>query len=643
MERRMLAAIVLSVVAMFAWLTLFKRPAPKPQDGPPAAAPGEPAPAAMAGDPSPAPVAGPAAPPAPGAPPPAPAGPKPVQDAPHREFTKSFAKGEFLDCDLTTRGGAIQAIRLRNKFEMCARDRSPREPIDVLLPVEPDSLTGMILLDADPADAEGLHTLDWTEGPASDDRVSFSFVTTKGLKIVKTFVFPTEPERYDVELTIDVERVSGEAVKEEVLSLRLLGAAGLAKEPSSHTSIDEASRATIFVAGHHDDPEFHPAGITPVDLDAPEVAHGAFRFVGIQSPYFFAAVFCDGGADAPKVRRAWAVGGDTTRDAVKVRDRLGAWIKERRGRVIGEDREAWERLRTVADHFQTAWVTFDGAVGTSAAPAARRKPFHLYAGPLSRNVFADDRYRAIANVITYPMAPDWLARLLLGIFDLFKSLTGKAGLAVIGMTLAVRGGLMPLSIKNQLSMRRHGRKVAKLKPRLEQLKSRYANDPRKFREEQVKLFREHGVGFPMGCIMMLLQIPIFFSLFAALRIEFDLRHEAFLWIRDLSGPDRLFDFGLSKGLSLIGIPPGGGISALNVLPLLYMALAIYQQRLMPKAMDEQQAQQMKMAKWMAIIFPVLLYNYTAALALYMCFSSIIAIIEGRIVRAKDAADIAAAA
>ena len=71
-----------------------------------------------------------------------------------------------------------------------------------------------------------------------------------------------------------------------------------------------------------------------------------------------------------------------------------------------------------------------------------------------------------------------------------------------------------------------------------------------------------------------------------------------------------------------------------------MGLAIYQQRLMPKPSDEQQAQQMKMAKWMAIIFPVLLYNYTAALALYMCCSSIIAIIESRIVRTKDAHDIA---
>ena len=79
------------------------------------------------------------------------------------------------------------------------------------------------------------------------------------------------------------------------------------------------------------------------------------------------------------------------------------------------------------------------------APAGVATPvFHLYAGPLSRNVFSDDRYSSLANVITYPMAPDWLARLLLAIFDLFKGLTSSAGLAVLMMTLTVRGGLMPL-------------------------------------------------------------------------------------------------------------------------------------------------------------------------------------------------------
>ena len=73
-----------------------------------------------------------------------------------------------------------------------------------------------------------------------------------------------------------------------MLTLRLLGAAGLAKEPTSHTSIEEASQTVVFVAGSQDDPAFHSAGFDAIALDAPEVANRAFRYAGIHSPYFFA-------------------------------------------------------------------------------------------------------------------------------------------------------------------------------------------------------------------------------------------------------------------------------------------------------------------------------------------------------------------
>ena len=190
-------------------------------------------------------------------------------------------------------------------------------------------------------------------------------------------------------------------------------------------------------------------------------------------------------------------------------------------------------------------------------------------------------------------------------------------------------------------MRRQGRKMAKVKPKLEALKAKWKNDPKRFREEQVKLYREHGIGFPLGCLMLLVQMPIFFALFSCLRAEYGLRHEAFLWIHDLSGPDRLVDFG--RDVLGLGFLPPGGLRGINLLPIVYIALSIWQQRLMPKPLDEQQAQQMRTARWMSILFPILLYNYTGALALYMVVSTTLAIIEGRIVRAIDQREMAAAA
>ena len=121
------------------------------------------------------------------------------------------------------------------------------------------------------------------------------------------------------------------------------------------------------------------------------------------------------------------------------------------------------------------------------------------------------------------------------------------------------------------------------------------------------------------------------ALFASLRMEFTLRGAEFLWISDLSNPDRLID--LPSGFPLI--------SSINLLPILMIVISIYQTRLMPKPTDEQQAQQMKMMKWMPILFAVVLYNYTAALALYMVVSSSVAIFESKIVKHRDEAEQAA--
>ena len=82
-----------------------------------------------------------------------------------------------------------------------------------------------------------------------------------------------------------------------------------------------------------------------------------------------------------------------------------------------------------------------------------------------------------------------------------------------------------------------------MKPKLDALKKKYEKNVKKLREEQAKLYREHGIGFPTGCLMLLVQMPIFFALFSSLRTEYSLRNQAFLWIQDLGGPDKLIDFG----------------------------------------------------------------------------------------------------
>jgi YidC/Oxa1 family membrane protein insertase len=627
----MLTAIVLSLALVFLWGSLFKSSPPqKPAgDGSQPTAPETPSPAPGGNGGNPAP---------PGPPPaPAPPAPAPAQNAKHEEFVVSVADSEWLDAGFTTRGGALRWLRLSNSYEHAEKDEPQRKPLDVFWPADPDLLTGDVELDA--ADTEAMRTTDWTREKPDDPRVvSFSFLTRSGLKVVKTYALPTGAMAYDLDLSISVERVSGASRPGETVSMRVLGSSGFAPEPPSHSMMGGSPQVAWWIAGKQGEPEREDWGLRPVALSTAEHESRAFRFVGVSSHYFGGLLWSEGGKGAAHVRSVWADAGDLS---PAQRDRLQANLKEflekERQRTFADDRSLVERVEEASRRFLRAWVEVEVPVGAAGAPQPAL--LHLYAGPLSRRILAQDRYEPLRDLITYPFAPDFVARGLLWIFDRFRGLLGSAGLAIILMTLVVRGGLMPLSMRSQLSLRRQGRKMARVKPKLEVLKAKWAKDPKRLREEQVKLYREHGIGFPMGCLMLLIQMPIFMSLFASLRVEYDLRHVPFLWIHDLSGPDALVDFGRNVLGSWTTFPVGG-IRGINLLPLLYVGLSIWQQRLMPKPMDEQQAQQMRTARWMTIIFSVLLYNYTGALALYMVVSTSIAIVESRIVRRVDAHELA---
>lgn len=626
----MLIAIVLTVAVILVWMRLFA-PATPPKNGgdgkdtPAQAAPGNPPPAV------PVPGNG-------GAPAPAPAPPKPAlrQHAPHEEFVVAVPGSEWRDVGFTTTGGAIRFLRLAHDYERSERDEPKRQNLDLLLPAYAAWLSGDVSLDE--ADTEGMRTTDWTREPSGPEEVALSFLTSNGLKVTKRFALPKGEDRYDLDFSLSVERLEGAPAGPDVLPVRLLGVSGFGPEPAVNTSMDSPNQVAWWVEGRHSSPEYEAWGFRRTEFSTVEYETRAFRMVGVQSHYFAGLLWSEGGPKAPRVKAVWADAGDLKKpDWDASQAALKEYFANERKRSLTTDAQLAQRVDSASKRVQRAWVEVDvpvAAAGKAPEPAL----FHLYVGPLSRKVFAQDRYEPIHDLIEYPFAPDFIARFLLWILDIFKAVFSSAGVAIILMTLFVRACLMPVSMRSQLSMRRQGRKMAKIKPKLEALKARWSKDPKRFREEQVKLYREHGIGFPLGCIMLMLQMPIFFALFASLRIEYTLRHQPFLWMHDLAGPDALVDFG--HDLLGWGFPPGG-IHGINLLPLLYMGLSIWQQRLMPKPLDEQQAQQMRTAKWMTIIFPILLYNYTGALALYMVVSTSIAIIENRIVRTIDDRETAA--
>ncbi|MDQ3333492.1 MAG: YidC/Oxa1 family insertase periplasmic-domain containing protein, partial [Planctomycetota bacterium] len=181
-------------------------------------------------------------------------------------------------------------------------------------------------------------------------------------------------------------------------------------------------------------------------------------------------------------------------------------------------------------------------------------------------------------------------------------------LAIISLTVIVRGAMFPISRKQAIG----AQKMKELQPKLTELKAKYGTDQEKFLKAQMELFRKHGYGplGPMasGCLPVLLQLPIFIGLYQALQTSVDLRMAQFLWIDNLAAPDQLFRMPFS--LPYLG-------ADFNLLPLITVVLFYIQQKLfMPPATTPEQEAQYKMMNFMMLFMGVFFYHVPAGLCVY---------------------------
>ena len=202
---------------------------------------------------------------------------------------------------------------------------------------------------------------------------------------------------------------------------------------------------------------------------------------------------------------------------------------------------------------------------------------------------------------------EYIARPVLKLLNLLKEWSGSYGIAIILLTLLVRIIFFPLTEKGNRSMR----KMQAIAPKAKEIREKYKDNPQLMNQKTMELYRQEGVNPLGGCLPILLQIPVFFALYAALDSAVELRHVSFLWATDLTKPDLVgpaFLFGY-------GIHP---------LVLIMTALMVLQQKMTPSNMDP--AQQ-KMMMFMPVIMLVLLYNLPSGLTLYWTVSQIFSILQ----------------
>ncbi len=200
-----------------------------------------------------------------------------------------------------------------------------------------------------------------------------------------------------------------------------------------------------------------------------------------------------------------------------------------------------------------------------------------------------------------------------------NALIGNMGWAIIGLTLTIKALLLPLAFKSYVSMA----KMKELQPEMQKLKERAGDDRQKLQQEMMALYKKEKVNPAAGCLPILLQIPIFFSLYKVILVTIELRHAPWLGpFQDLSAPDPTSIINLFGLLPFASPDPNSILSLIfiGILPLILGISMWLQQKLNPAPTDP--TQQMIFA-WMPWIFMFMLGSFASGLVVYWIANNVI--------------------
>ena len=251
---------------------------------------------------------------------------------------------------------------------------------------------------------------------------------------------------------------------------------------------------------------------------------------------------------------------------------------------------------------------------TVAAGASTEVTTQLFAGAKEWAILREYESAGVAKFID---SIDWgwfffLTKPIFWLLHELNKLIGNMGWAIIGLTLIIKAVLFPLAYKSYVSMA----KMKELQPQMEKLKEAAGDDRQKMQQGMMELYKKEKVNPAAGCLPILLQIPIFFSLYKVIFVTIELRHAPWFGVfQDLSAPDptSIFNF---YGLLPWDAPEPASFMALifiGILPLLLGISMWLQQKLNPAPTDP--TQQMIFA-WMPWVFMFMLGGFASGLVVY---------------------------
>ena len=257
---------------------------------------------------------------------------------------------------------------------------------------------------------------------------------------------------------------------------------------------------------------------------------------------------------------------------------------------------------------------------TIAASGKTTVTHHFFAGPKINSLV--NAYEEKLGIFRFNMAIDWgwfffLTKPMFWLLDLIYKLIGNFGIAILALTVVIKGIMLPLAQRSFESMA----KMKKIQPQIKALQERWKDDRVKLQQEQMALFRVEKINPLMGCLPILVQIPVFFSLYKVLFVTIEMRHAPFFgWIHDLAAadPTNLFTlFGLLPFTAPVWLHIG-------IWPLLMGITMSMQMRLNPPATDPVQQQMMT---FMPFIFTYMMASFPAGLVIYWTWNNMLSMAQ----------------
>ncbi|MEP9377560.1 membrane protein insertase YidC [Aquabacter sp. CN5-332] len=275
-----------------------------------------------------------------------------------------------------------------------------------------------------------------------------------------------------------------------------------------------------------------------------------------------------------------------------------------------------------------------GAGKTIEPGATAASQGQLFAG--AKEVAVVDGYQKTYSIDRFDLLIDWgwfyfITKPLFLVIDWIYRVVGNFGVAILIVTVLLKGIFFPLANKSYASMA----KMKALQPEMVAIRERYKDDKVKAQQATMELYKKEKVNPIAGCLPILIQIPVFFALYKVLFVTIEMRHAPFFgWIHDLSAPDPTTIFNL---FGLIpwdpsSVPVLGAYLMLGAWPLIMGVTMWVQMKLNPAPPDP--TQQM-IFNYMPIIFTFMLAHFAAGLVIYWAWNNTLSVLQQSVIMRRN--------